>query len=232
MLTPHHLNLLRQDLRTLAHIEYEEVENELLDHYATLTEQKMETGQVFEYASANAWAELGEGIGLQQIQEEYRSKITKKIRDRYWQIIAANFRWPTILIILLIGCSLFYYTTLFAEKYIFLSFFIFITAPALTYLTVWFKDMFLFLTKRRHCKKTVKGEAVGRAMWILYIFNQVVINFPKTYYILLDQESIQPLTLLTINSLFTSVILTLGLVFSLSYFKLYFENFQYRTTGL
>lgn len=107
MLTESQLSILRHDLRTLAHIEYEEVENELLDHYATLTEQKMVEGQTFDQASCLAWKDLGEGIGLQQIQEDYEKNVRKQISTRHKEIVKDCFRWPTVLGTLLI-CGLMY----------------------------------------------------------------------------------------------------------------------------
>ena len=41
MLAANQLQILRIDLKDLAGIEYDDVLNELLDHYATLTEQRM-----------------------------------------------------------------------------------------------------------------------------------------------------------------------------------------------
>jgi len=102
-LTPFQLSQLRQDLRDLANIEYDEVEAELLDHYAALTEQKMASGLDFDRASAFAWQELGGGVALQDIQAAFVKMMRKQIRARHWQILKSYFRWPTVVTTALVG---------------------------------------------------------------------------------------------------------------------------------
>ncbi len=93
MLTSDQLALLRQDLIILASIKYDEVTAELLDHYASLTEQHMANGLSFTDASKWAWAELGSGEGIQQIQTDFEKSISK----RHVAIIKSYLGWPTII---------------------------------------------------------------------------------------------------------------------------------------
>lgn len=93
MLTPDQLALLRQDLIILASIKYDEVMAELLDHYASLTEQHMANGLSFTDASKWAWAEMGSGEGIQQIQTDFEKSISK----RHIAIMKSYFGWPTII---------------------------------------------------------------------------------------------------------------------------------------
>ncbi len=102
-LTSSQLNALRLDLQQLANIEYNDVLSELLDHYATLTEQKMETGLSFSDASKWAWAELGSGEGLQAIQDDYVKNIQRQIGSRHIDIVKSYFRWPTFVTTALVG---------------------------------------------------------------------------------------------------------------------------------
>lgn len=101
-LTAQQLQWLRNDLQTLAGIEYEDVLNELLDHYATLTEQRMTTGLSFDDASKWAWADLGSGAGIQQIQDNYVANVTKQVKTQHLAIVKSYFRWPTFIITALV----------------------------------------------------------------------------------------------------------------------------------
>ncbi len=102
-LTDFELKCLRYDLVELAHIEYTDVLNELLDHYATLTEQEMARGFTFDDASKWAWAELGAGKGLQAIQGNYVDSTRKHLKNRHLNIVKSYFRWPSITVTLLLG---------------------------------------------------------------------------------------------------------------------------------
>ena len=103
MLTPSQLRYLRCDLLDLANIKYDEVMAELLDHYASLTEQKMINGMSFDQASKWSWAELGSGKGIQSIQDDYVRNIKRQIRSQHLLILKSYFRWPTIITTALIG---------------------------------------------------------------------------------------------------------------------------------
>ncbi len=85
-LTPFQLKSLRYDLVELAHIKYDDVVDELLDHYASLTEQKMETGMSFDEASKWAWAELDLETGLKTIQTTYEKSILQKLKNSIWPL--------------------------------------------------------------------------------------------------------------------------------------------------
>ena len=107
-LSPTQLAQLRQDLTILAVIHYDSIMDELLDHYATLTEQKMDTGLSFENASRWAWAGLGSGAGIQQIQTDFEESIGK----RHIAIMRSYFRWPTIVVTVLIATLVYLITPL------------------------------------------------------------------------------------------------------------------------
>lgn len=96
MLTSTQLNYLRHDLVALATIEYDEVMAELLDHYASLTERKIDTGMSFDDASKWAWAELNLEAGLKSIQTTYEKSVHQQLRYRHLSIMKSYFRCPTI----------------------------------------------------------------------------------------------------------------------------------------
>lgn len=102
-LTTTQLNALRLDLQRLANIEHDEVLDELLDHYASLTEQRMATDLSFEEANKWAWAELGSGAGLQAVQDDYVLDIQRQVRNRHFDIMKSYLRWPTFITTALIG---------------------------------------------------------------------------------------------------------------------------------
>ncbi len=103
MLTTDQLATLRLDLQKLANIEYTEMLDELLDHYATLTEQKMAGGMTFEDASRWAWAGMGSGEGIQALQEQFLKSLRQQIAARHRAIVKSYFHWPTLVTTLLIA---------------------------------------------------------------------------------------------------------------------------------
>ncbi len=107
-LSPKQLNDLRHDLTSLADIKYDHLREELLDHYATLTEEKMVAGQSFYEASTAAWLAMGNGKGIQQIQDDYETVTKQQIKARHKEIMRSYLRWPTVVTTLLIGILLVY----------------------------------------------------------------------------------------------------------------------------
>ncbi|MCX6218888.1 hypothetical protein [Spirosoma sp.] len=102
-LTPFQLKYLRFDLIGLGDIKYDDVIDELLDHYASLTEQKMTIGMAFEEASKQAWAELGAEKGVQKIQASFVKAIEQQIKMQHITILKSYFRWPTLVTTILVG---------------------------------------------------------------------------------------------------------------------------------
>lgn len=100
------LDALRHDLRSLADIKYVHLQEELLDHYATLTEANVATGQSFYEASTAAWLAMGNGKGIQQIQDDYETVTKQQIKARHKEIIRSYLHWPTVVTTLLVGILL------------------------------------------------------------------------------------------------------------------------------
>ena len=99
---------LRHDLTSLATISDDHLADELLDHYATLTEENMATGQSFHEASTAAFHAMGNGIGIQQIQERYERIARHQIRSRHIAIRQSYLMWPTVVTTLFVGASIAY----------------------------------------------------------------------------------------------------------------------------
>lgn len=94
---------LSTDLRYTANIEYDEVYEELYDHYATLVENGMVTGQSFEVARAHAWQNLGAERGVKTIERDFVQSIRRQIRKQHWLTLISYFRWPLFVTTALIG---------------------------------------------------------------------------------------------------------------------------------
>ena len=129
MLTTTQLNVLRADLQGLAGIEYDDVLNELLDHYATLTEQRVATGLAFDDASKWAWAELGSGEGLQAVQDDYVKNIQQQVRLQHLTILKSYFRWPTFVVTALVAALVHVTVPLLPEDAVVVSFWVLAVMP-------------------------------------------------------------------------------------------------------
>lgn len=99
---------LRHDLTSLAHISYDHLTDELLDHYAALTEENMAAGKSFHKASTAAWLAMGDDVGIQQIQERYEKVTRQQIKSRHMAIRKSYLCWPTVTTTLLVGISFAY----------------------------------------------------------------------------------------------------------------------------
>lgn len=100
-LTPNQLAALRTDLTTLVQLDYDHLRDELLDHYATLTEENMANGLSFYEASTTAWVAMGNGEGIQRIQTRYELVTRKQIKARHAAIMKSFLYWPTVVTTLL-----------------------------------------------------------------------------------------------------------------------------------
>ncbi|GAB3897264.1 hypothetical protein GCM10028803_15570 [Larkinella knui] len=218
MLTPHHLTILRHDLRTLAHIEYEEVENELLDHYATLTEQKMEAGQDFEHASAYAWAELGAGPGLNTIQRDYEKNIRKQVSSRHLEILKSYFRWPTVVMTLLIGGLVHKMTPSIPVRFILAGMHITILIPFVIMGISYLKSQDLGNDSR----KITWTHLNARAAFFVNIFQaSLSLQF--------QGDGSAKVLFFQNHAAILSIVESIVIIYLLSFLQLYRENFSYKT---
>lgn len=91
MLTPPQTKAILTKLKA-AGIVYDEVYIELLDHFASAIEQKMQEGMTFEQALKEVEEGFGGSRGIKQVEDRYFSQLIKL----YWQNIRQQFQWPQV----------------------------------------------------------------------------------------------------------------------------------------
>lgn len=129
MLTQDQLSLLRLDLQQLANIEYNDVLNEQLDHYASLTEAKMANGCPFDDASKWAWADMGSGEGIQAIQDDYVKNIQRQVGLAHLAVVKSYFRWPAVVTTALVAALIYVIVPLVSTDFIEIFFWIMVLSP-------------------------------------------------------------------------------------------------------
>jgi ABC-type transport system involved in cytochrome c biogenesis permease subunit len=220
LLTTDQLTYLRTDLQRLADIKYDPVLNELLDHYATLTEQHMDTGMSFKEASKWAWNDLGQGEGIQKIQDDYIANVQQQIRCRHLTIVKSYFRWPAFLTTALVGVLVYLVVPLIPTDYVI----------ALLYLIVLTPTAILLWLERKLRQEPTSQQALvfeNAAKHRNQHVNAVIIssNFLITS---IGNESRQ--TFLQVHSMITVVVCMLLLLYAISFIQLLKERFDFRTT--
>jgi hypothetical protein len=221
MLTPPQLDLLRQDLSGLANIEYDEVMTELLDHYASLTERKMALNMSFEDASKWAWAELGSGEGLQQIQTDYEKSIKKQVRVRHFSIIKSYFGWPIAFTTVLTAGVIYRITPFIPAVGMMALFICFALAPALVVSYGTLKHM----NQHRDSRKII---------WT-YLYTSGTTGVSGLYYFWLSgwgsfTDVKRATWLFQLHSTVSTVLCLLALLYAVSFIQLFKENFSLKLT--
>ncbi|MVM35852.1 hypothetical protein GO755_37900 [Spirosoma sp. HMF4905] len=162
MLTSEQLRLLRHDLLHLANISYSEVMDELLDHYASLTEKWMREDYSFDEASRKAWNELGNGRGILHIQERYKKLLLHQLQLQHWSIVRRYFRWPTLITTLLVGTLAYLTVRAWPSSILSALFFVCVFAPYLLFIP---SELRLFWQKqiqKRALLTSLRREVVYR----------------------------------------------------------------------
>ena len=219
-LTPQQLASLRQDLIALASIEYDDLMHELLDHYANLTERKMVNGIPFSEASKWAWAELGSGEGIQQIQTDYTKSILHQVKNQHFNILKSYFRWPTILTTTLVGILMYLTVPLLPSRAIAGIVFILTFGP------------FILLIWGYH-KSVDSRISTGKAVWqymqqkgtLPLNLVQIGLNLPSVFF----DDSSSTTRLFMQNHPNASVVICLFcLLYTTSFIQLYRHKFHYK----
>lgn len=214
------LTALRHDLIGLASIQYDDLLAELVDHYATLTEQKMVAGQSFDEASKWAWFELGGGIGIEHIQKDYEKSILRQVRIQHRAILKSYFRWPYIVSTTLLCILLFVLVPLFSPDRVLTSVFYLVLVPLLLLAWGYFKSV----DQRISTGKLVWQYFQNQGMIPINLFqislhltngfsengSQIVRDFLQTYPML------------------SILICLLTLLYSLSFIQLFYKKFYYK----
>lgn len=133
MLTTDQLNLLKGHLKSID-IKYEETFNEFLDHYATLTEQKMAEGIAFGDAWELAFNDLGGAAKLRYLEEKSVEQWRKQLSSCHWKIIRNCFRWPAIVSTVLVGVLVYQLFSVMSLSYFRLLIYGFFCVPVIYFL--------------------------------------------------------------------------------------------------
>ncbi|SOD89778.1 hypothetical protein [Spirosoma fluviale] len=217
MLTPTQLDLLRLDLSGLANIEYDEVMTELLDHYASLTERKMALNMSFDDASKWAWAELGSGEGLQQIQTDYEKSIMKQVRVRHFEILKSYFRWPAFVTTALLGTLMYFTAPFISANGMFTVFFVCGLSP----LAVLFYGHRKHLDQQTDKRKIVWTYLRESGSFIFNLFYVFGINGLDSLF-----EEKSKIWLFQVHSTIGLVLCMVVLLYAVSFIQLFKENFS------
>lgn len=216
MLAANQFNILRTDLQNLAGIEYDDVLNELLDHYATLTEQRMATGLSFDEASKWAWAGLGSGIGIQAIQDDYIKNVQRQVRVEHLEILKSYFRWPTFVVTALVAALVYMVVPLLPENTVMASFWLIAITP--TIILMWSHRKSV---DRRTSSGPITLKYMQRSSGIFLNLTQIVLMYSGGTF--LDQHEGGSLL-----QLYVSVSVTIGLLMTLyivSFVQLFHQQF-------
>jgi hypothetical protein len=181
MLTPDQLNYLREELLEWADIHYEEVMDELLDHYASLTEHEMQEGCSFDEAHTKAWIQLGSGRGILHIQERYKKLLGQQMQKQHWAIVRRYFRWPTLVTTLLIGLLTYSMANALSPTVLIVSFLVAVFAPYLLFIPGELRLRWQTYVKRQSSLTSLKREVIyrqaryGNYLWLVFIQFPVLI---------------------------------------------------------
>jgi hypothetical protein len=240
-LTPDQLDLISKEI-IKGGIKYQDLYEELLDHYILAIEDRLTQGHTFGEAfgevhtdfvnykrPARTWDHYGvwetsfggqTEFGLGKLQAEYIESLSKEISKRHWQIMREYFRWPTIITTLLVGLLTFQFAYLVPLK-IALIFFGFLSfAPLLFLLPDTFLHSIDYFKKKRKFINSLKWSAISsRATFALSLFN-CYIFIPRVLEIELKTFSPQ------IQATIVATLTCFYLAYSLSFYQLYRERFK------
>ena len=244
-LTTEQLDLISKEIIT-GGIKYQDLYEELLDHYILAIEERMFQGHTFSSAFDEVNSEfknyklyLGsfyyydarrfttiqkDNYGLVKLQDEYKERLNKEIKKRHWQIIRNYFRWPTIVTSLLVGALTFQFAYLVPLK-IGIGFFGLLSfAPFLFLLPATYRHTMGYFKKERKFINSLKWTAIGtQASFSLSLFNCFVF-IPRVVGIELKAFSHQ------IQAAIIATLICFYLAYSLSFYQLYHERFKVKAT--
>jgi cation transport ATPase len=228
-------------------IKYQDLYEELLDHYITAIEDRMANGQnfreafgevhsgfenyklylgSFSYFDARKFTTVQKAnFGLARLQSEYEDKLSKEISKRHWEIMKSYFRWPTVITALSVGFLTFQVAHLVPRNIFIWMMFACSFFPLLLILPESIRNLKQYLLKNRQFVNTLKTNAiVGRMFLSIIVFSCFLntIHFSKGFfeYNLLEQN---PIPIITSLSCFY-------IAYSLSFYQLYRERFKVTMT--
>lgn len=235
-LTTEQLSLISQEIIE-GGIKYQDLYEELLDHYITSIEDRTEQGQTFGEAFGevhgdfvnykrpidhyNVWKDYNGSVpeyGLGILQAEYEESLKGEISKRHWQIIKSYFRWPTIVTTILVGLLTFQFAYLVPKKLLHSALIFAAILPAIMLLPTITKDIWLYIVKKRKFINSLKFNTISKRVGFGFVWYYFFATIPRIFfdYNLMKQGHI------TVFALFICVYLA----YSLSFYQLYRERFK------
>jgi hypothetical protein len=245
-LTTEQIDLISKEI-IAGGIKYQDLYEELLDHYILAIEERMSQQQTFDEAfgevhadfvnykrPARTWDHYGvwkdynggaSEYGLGKLQAEYEKSLSEEISKRHWEIMKDYFRWPTIITALSVGFLTFQVAHLVPHNIFIWMMFACSFFPLLLILPESIRNLKQYLLKNRQFINSLKTNAIaGRMFLSITVFSCVLntIHFSKGFfeYNLLEQNSIPIITSLS----------CFYIAYSLSFYQLYRERFKVTMT--
>lgn len=217
-LTTQQLAVLRHELTTQVLFDYDHLRDELLDHYATLTEEYIAHNLLFQAARTAAWQAMGGARGIQKIQNDYEAVTNQQIRARYKVITKRLLRWPTVVITLLTATLFSYLQFVLPPLPSKLLSFLLIISPLLVMLTAWIP----YHRRGDSRQKLVWRYIVHTASWPVGLIN--VVNLFRV------RPELSSSVFGTISWVSLLVLAVLNLFIAVSLVQLTREHFSFKLT--
>ncbi len=242
-LTTEQLDLISKEIIE-GGIKYQDLYEELLDHYILAIEERMSQRLTFGEAFGevhsdfvnykrplrvwdhyNVWHHDGSGkpeYGLGKLQAEYEESLSGEITKRHWQIMKDYFRWPTIVTTLLVGLLTFQFAYLVPREYFQWFFSACVFAPVLIVLPQTIQGIKQYFSKKRKFLNSLKSTAIISRISFVMVLGYWTVRLPSflnDYNILKEG----PLSLIAAITCFY-------IAYSLSFYQLYRERFKVTMT--
>lgn len=209
------------DTLKAAGLKYQEVYEELIDHYSTAIDVKTEEGKSFEEALKEVHTDFGGNKGIKHIEERYNKQLFRFYRNLHLKNIGNHFRWPQALGTLIIG-GLVYYLSHLLQGNIFLLYGLSLLALLPFAISIYY--FFRLRKEANYTKKTAKGNMlIGISGYALNFLN-LLIFVPRVF---LNQTTGKEILLY--YPAFVAVVITLYLIYLLSFIKT-LEQVPFKTT--
>lgn len=211
-----HQTQLQRIIQTLkaSGIKYQEVYEELLDHYASAIEEKIEQGQAFDEALQEVHQDFGAKKGVKHIQERYYKQIRNHYRLMQWQHFRELFQWPQTISSLLIGTLVYFIASLLQDtKIIKLSVFLIALLPLL----LAFIEYIRIIRNSPYSKNSAKGNLLVHISGIGLSLLNLLVFVPRVF--LSDMfDGKYGIDILALYPAALAVVLTFYILYFLSFF--------------
>jgi hypothetical protein len=187
MLTPTQLTAISQYLKKSGII-YEEVHDELLDHFANAVDAQTATNIPFENALLDISRQFGGHVGLKYIQTTQTQAMNRHYRRSLRHYFLVCVRWPNVLLTLAV-VRLLYTLVDLAPTMMTVAYSLMVVAaiPFLAMLTLTGRQLGQFFQKQRHLAWSLNGstllsKSMGTALMVAYpnLFVYLGIMTPKS----------------------------------------------------